>query len=259
MTDPRSPDAPAEPTRPQKPQPRSQNDLFIDEVTEEIRRERLMDFGRKYGPFIGAALLAIVLGVGIYEYQRYVATEAARALGGQLIDVAREADDDMAAAAARFEEIRGEAGSAEAQAVAALLAADARVEAGDQDGARALFDEIAAVADLSPLYRHLAILKAAMMDSDAADPAELSEALSPLTEAGAPYRALALEQIGLAQLRAGNISEGRDALAEASADALASNLLRERVRLILEATPGAPSADAAEAEGAEQTAAEENE
>lgn len=219
-----------------------EDDRFIDEVSEELQRERLIAMAWRYGPIALGALVAIVIAVAALEFQSAARTDAARSYGGALAEAA--ALEDPAERAARFETLAGDASDASGRAVARLYAADAALAADDPDRAVALYAGVAEDAELAPLYRDLAALKSVQIRLGELDASEVEAQLEPLTGFGAPYRALALEQIGLAQARGGRIEAARATLAEAAADERATALLQQRVQLTLETFPApAPASD----------------
>ena len=55
------------------------NDMLAREIDEELRRERLLKIWDKYGTYIVAAALAVVVGVGGYKY-----TEGRRAQASEI-------------------------------------------------------------------------------------------------------------------------------------------------------------------------------
>ena len=171
----------------------SNNDSFIEEVTEEVRREKLFRVYRRYGWIAVVAVLLIVGGAAWNEYRKASARAAAEGLGDALL----AAGTDPAALGALTVE------GADAQAVADLTQAAALVEAGDRDGALALLRAIAGRGEVAAVYRDLAELKALILEGPALDPQARMAALSRLTGAGAPYRVMALEQLALAQVSAG--------------------------------------------------------
>ena len=63
----------------------SDTDSFIEEVTEEVRRDRLFALLRRYGWIAGLAVLAIVGGAAWNEWQSAQATKQAQALGDGVI------------------------------------------------------------------------------------------------------------------------------------------------------------------------------
>ena len=70
----------------------SDTDSFIDEVSEEIRREKLFKTFRKYG-WIGVALVVIVVGgTGYREYSRAAEKTASETFGSSVLAALQEND-----------------------------------------------------------------------------------------------------------------------------------------------------------------------
>jgi hypothetical protein len=63
----------------------SNPDSFIDEVTEEVRRDRLFAAFRRYGWIAVLAVLGIVGGAAWNEWQKAQAVERAQAFGDALL------------------------------------------------------------------------------------------------------------------------------------------------------------------------------
>ena len=77
----------------------SDTDSFIDEVTEEVRRDRLFLMMKRYG-WIGAAVVVAIVGGAAYrEYDRAQTTAAAEALGDAVIAALAENETDKRAEA----------------------------------------------------------------------------------------------------------------------------------------------------------------
>lgn len=170
----------------------NQSDTFIDEVTEELRRDRLYGAMRRYGWIV---VLAIVAVVGFTAWREYSAAQdraAAQAWGDAIL--AAEAENDPAAVLAV--DPRGSAGR---QALTGLLAAGAQT---DPD-ARA--QALQGVADAQPdsVLGELAQLKLVMAKGAQMDAAERDAILTRLSRAGAPFELLALEQKAVALIGAG--------------------------------------------------------
>ena len=170
----------------------NQSDTFIDEVTEELRRDRLYGAMRRYGWIV---VLVIVAVVGFTAWREYSAAQdraAAQAWGDAILTA--EAENDPAAVLAV--DPRGSAGR---QALTGLLAAGAQT---DPD-ARA--QAMQGVADAQPdsVLGELAQLKLVMAQGAQMDAAERDAILTRLSRAGAPFELLALEQKAVALIGAG--------------------------------------------------------
>lgn len=210
-----------------------QSESFIDEVTEELRRDRLFRAFRRYGWLALAVVLVLVAGTAWYEYSRHRATIAAQEFGDAVL-AARGAADPAAALAEI--DATGTPGQAMVQA---MLAAGLVNDSGKPAESAALLREAAARAGDTggpggaELLAELALLKAVMEDP-AMDLAARDAVLSRLSEPGAPFRLLALEQKAVALIGAGRDGDAamlirriqeEDGLSEAMRRRLAATLI----------------------------------
>ncbi|MFN3936973.1 MAG: tetratricopeptide repeat protein [Gemmobacter sp.] len=180
----------------------SNPDSFINEVTEEVRRDRLFALFRRYGWIAVLAVLLLVGGTGWNEWRKIDARRSAQAFGEALL-AAVEAPDAVARQAA----LAAIAEAGERGAVARLVFAADILSEGDEAArgqAIAALREVAADASLSPALRDLAALRLAMAETGTATVEERRATLRPLTEPGRPYRVLAEEQLALLALEAGD-------------------------------------------------------
>lgn len=209
------------------------NDSFIDEVTEEVRRDRLFALMRRYGWVAAALILLLVGGAAWNEFQKANARAEAEALGNALLSALDQPDN-----AARQEALAAIATGDNPRAVAlrALIAAGTDDESPDVDALWSISED----ATLPPLWRDVAALKAAIAGAGDVPPAELISRLEPLALPGAPYRLLALEQIALAELTRGETAAALDVLNEIIADDATGQGLRQRAEQLIVALGGAP-------------------
>lgn len=207
----------------------SQNDSFIEEVTEDLRRDRLFALMRRYGWVAIAAVIAVVGAASWNEYRKSAERAEAQALGDALI--AAQAAAGPEARAAALESVT--AANGPAAAVVGLMRAGALAEAGEQAAAADLLDTIASEPDLAPRWRDLAALRAlALRAANMSAEARLA-ALAPLVQPGAPYRALALEQRALAEIDAGQRTAAIASLRDILVTDAATEALRLRARQLL--------------------------
>ena len=174
----------------------TETDSFIEEVSDEIRRDKLFGFFKKYVWAFGGVVVLIVGGAAVNEYLTASKQSEAQASGEAMI-AARETGT-----AAAYADI---AGSDVPVAVlakmdqAVLLAADGQAEAG-----AVILNEIAADGDVSAIYRELALLKMVMINGKNMPSDDLMATLGQLSAEGAPFRLLALEQRAVVHLRGGD-------------------------------------------------------
>ncbi len=212
----------------------SETDSFLDEVAEEVRRDKLYGYARKYG---WIAVLAVVLIVGAAAYVEWskARNESAAQARGDAIIAALNIDSasDRAAALA---EVAAEAGTA--KAVIELRRAAVLAEAGDTAAALTVLDQLAASAEVEPVYREMAKLKAVILRGPEMDPAQRMAALDALASAGAPFRTVALEQRAVALLDAGDRDAALEQLLSLLQEPGVSTAMRNRTEQLIIALGG---------------------
>lgn len=215
-------------------------DSFIDEVSEEVRRDRLYSLMRRWGWVPILVVLGIVGGAAYNEWSKAQSQATSQAFGDALLG-ALDADDTEARLAALA---AVDVPTAEAGIILALLSAGEAANDDDRAGAASMLRAAADAPGLEERYSHLALLKAEMLD-----PAPLDEArlvLEAIAAPGAPYSALAEEQLALMEIRAGDLNAGLDRLRAIERSAAATAGLQQRAaQLIVSLESGAILLDTA--------------
>ncbi|XXK29704.1 hypothetical protein ACMAY7_09335 [Rhodobacteraceae bacterium nBUS_24] len=207
----------------------SETDSFIEEVTEEVRRDRLFGLMRRYGWIAVLAVLLIVGGAAYREYSRAAEQAAARALGDALL--AALDNEDVDARAAALGQIQ--AGSGEAAAIVAILQAGILVQEGKGADVLPLLQPIVNNQDIKQDYRDLAHFKQLLHADGALDAAQRREGFQILAEPGKPLRVLAEEQLALLELQAGEQDAAIVRLKALLEDADLTQNLQQRTRQLL--------------------------
>lgn len=219
----------------------SNPDSFIDEVNEELKRDRLFAAFRRYGWIAVVGVLAIVGGASWNEWTKAQARAQAEAFGDAVV-----AALDMNTGAARVAALEAiasaEAGTERAGVVALLLAAQ-QVTESDRDGALAALRAVGTDMALPLSYRQLAVLKHVILVGDAQPIAEREAALAPLAAPGQPLRALALEQLALLRLEAGAPDEALEQFRRLLDEPELSQGLQQRVQQMIVVLGGTAARD----------------
>lgn len=210
----------------------SNDDSFIQEVTEEVRRDRLFGLLRRYGWIAVLAVLLLVGAAAWNEWQKAQAASAAQAFGDAVLGaLERDAAADRRAALAQVP-----ATTPRQRALVAMFTAQ-EAEAGTE-GVTAALAALADEAELPAVYRELALLKFIMRPDNALEPDARIARLEPLTIPGAPFRLLALEQIALAEVAKGETAAALTRLQSILGEDQVSQGLRRRVSQLIIALGG---------------------
>lgn len=221
----------------------SESDSFIEEVTEEVRRDRLFAVFRKYGWIGAVVVLAIVGGAAYSEWQKSRARTEAQSFGDAILSALEASDPAARVAALDAISAEGSYGDGPGRAaVLVFLAADEALRAGDREEARARLAEVVAMQGLEPAYHDMAQLKWLTLADGTVDAAERDRILADLATPGRPYRVLALEQQALALVEAGKGDEAVAALKALLQDAEVPAGLRRRATQLIVALGGDPNA-----------------
>ncbi len=213
----------------------SNPESFIDEVTDEVRRDKLFALFRRYGWIGILAVLLIVGGAAWNEWQKAQAQARAEAFGDAVL-----AALDTPDAAARRSALSAVSASGEQTAVLGLLLASDPTQ--DRAATLAALDAVAADAALPASYRDLAVLRRVSVAGADMPVADRKAALDPLAQEGRPYRPLALEFLALLQVEGGDRAAAAKALQALADDPRTSNSQRQRVGQMVIALGGAPVA-----------------
>lgn len=224
----------------------SNPDSFIDEVTEEVRRDRLFAIYRKYG-WIGAALVVAIVGGASYsEWSKHKAELRAQAFGNSVLDAMdMGAPEDRTAAIAALPADGGQV------AIKALVqATDAGLNAGaDKSTALADLDALAADATQPQIYRDMAALRSVMLAGQDRPLADRRSALEAIAAPGRAFRPLATEQLAYLLIEEAKPADAIALLTTLMQDQEAPAGLRSRAGQVITALGGTlpdvkPAADA---------------
>lgn len=208
----------------------SETDSFIQEVTEEVRQDRMYRRWKKYGPYVITAVVAIVAASAGWTWYKNYKVQAAREAGGAFlaasIDSAAEQQD-------LIETVDGPA-----EIVARLRLAAAMAAEGDGNGAAEIYRSVAADPSVGEAYSDLARLQAVRVTLATMEPAQAIAELEPLTAADAPYRLLALELRAVARLNSGDTEGAHADLLAILTDPASTRGLQERAGVMLASSGG---------------------
>jgi hypothetical protein len=210
----------------------SNPDSFIEEVNEEVRRDRLFHLLRRYGWIAILAILLIVGGAAWSEYRKAQQRAQAEALGDAILEA-------LASETGQSEALAGiETEGALATAVLRFAIASRLVEEGDETGAAETLDSIALMPDIPEMYRQMAQFKSAVLQGERTPAEDRRQTLELLAQPGQPLRLLASEQLALIDIETGDRDAALTRYQAIVADAEVTRDLQQRARQVIVALGG---------------------
>ena len=202
----------------------SDTDSFLQEVSEELRRDRLYRNIRKYG-WIAILLVIVIVGGATYrEYLKSQAKTQAELFGTSIIDALKE--KSAADRISKLQKIKAPGENAKA-IVAMLLSAEST---GNEPAILEMsaLNELTESLSIDSHYRDLLNFKFLLGSSEIMDLDERVLAFEVLSKPGNPFRLLAEEQMALIELELGNTDNAIEKISQILLDSELTAGLRNR-------------------------------
>ena len=209
----------------------SNPESFIDEVTEEVRRDRLFAIFRKYG-WIGVVLvLGVVGGTAYNEWSKAQEAARAQAFGDSVLEALDVGGTEERRAALSSVPVDG----GQKAILDLLLASDPAENRAETLDALA---RLAADQSQPQSYRDLAVLRQMIVAGTDMPVADRRAALDPISAPGRAFRPLALEQLAYLLIEEGKTEEAIAALRSLTTEQDAPAGLRRRAEQVIIALGG---------------------
>jgi hypothetical protein len=205
---------------------------FIREVEEEYRRDKAIEFWKRYQNWIIGLAILIVVAAGVWRYtqsQQKAAQEAAGARFETAVQMAREGKGQEAEQS--FLEIARS--GPKGYAVLARFRAAAEIAGRNQAEAVTVYDALSVDPGVNPVLQNVARLRSAFLLVDTVDDAEMKRRIEPLAAPTSAFRHSVRELLGLAALKAGDFEAAGRWFDMIVADPQAPQGLRERAGTML--------------------------
>ncbi|PZU74971.1 MAG: hypothetical protein DI530_15680 [Sphingomonas sp.] len=229
------------------------NEAFVREVDEELRRDQALHVWRTYGRAIIAGIVLVLAAFAGYLFWQHRQHQAAEREGETL----QKAYDDLAAqdtkaAAAPLAQLA--ASQRDGYRVLAIFSqADVLLQNQDLRGAAAKFAAVAGDASVAQPFRDLALIRQTSAEFDTLKPDVVVERMRPLAVAGNPWLGSAGELMAIAYLKQGRRDLAGQVFARIGADKDVPPTLRQRAVQMAGAMGAAPAAAATAASNEGET------
>jgi hypothetical protein len=206
------------------------SDIF-QEVDEEVRRDQLKKLWDRYGNYLVALCVLVVVGVAAwrgYDYWQTRQSEAAGAAFEAAVTLGGEGKHKEASEAFAKIATTGTAG----YRVLARMREAAELAPTDSKAAVKAYDDIAADRSVGEVFQDLAAVRAGLLLVDTTPYADLQGRLEPQAGDGRAFRHTAREVLALAAWKAGNAADAKRWSDAITADPTSPAALRSRVEVL---------------------------
>ena len=213
----------------------SNNESFIQEVSEEVRRDRLYRILKKWGWIGIAVIVALVGGASFNEWNKDSKMNSARNLGDRVLSAVSNKDP------IELKEIETSNISQDIfikNLLSAILLSDNKL-----DASKKALEEIRDLPGITKTYRELNAFKLGLLvlKEDNLTGDERFSVFEGLVEPGSPFRLLAKEQQALLHIEQGKLELAIKALSEISVDSETTASLKRRVTQLRISLGGDPN------------------
>ena len=214
------------------------DDSFIREVDEQFRQDRAKELWARFGNYVIALAVLVVLGTAAWQGWQYYTQKQAAASGDGFLTALKEAEAGNYDAAVSGLTALESDGVGDYPALAEMASAAALAAKGDKEAAIKAYDQAAANGSLSDEFRDIAKLRAGLLAVDTEDYAGVSARLEPMAAAGQPFRPLAREALGIAAMKAGDDRKALEWYKAIVDDTEAASGARGRATMMLDILAG---------------------
>jgi hypothetical protein len=227
------------------------SDTFIREVDEELRRDQLKSLWDRFGLFLIATAVLVVLITAGYRGWVWWQERQAAEWGDRYVAALEAAESGERERSEELLSTIVEEGAGGYPILAQLRLAAVRAEAGQTDAAIAIYDAVAADRAVEAVIRDLARLRAALLALNQDDLDGAAERAEGLAVSGSPWRHAAREVLGTIAFERGDLQAARERFLAVQQDAEAPREAQSRATLMVELIDGmtAPPAGSPQAEG----------
>jgi len=230
------------------------SDIFR-EVDEDIRQEKYRRLWDRFGIWVIAVAVLIVVGTGGYRGWLYWQDQQSQAAGDTFFDAVQLSEEgNYQEAAALYGELESAIGGY--PALAQLRRATDLANAGQVEDAITEFDGVSRDTGLDTAVRDVAALRAAYLAVDLEPYDAVADRIERLTADNSAFRAAARELLALSAWKNGNIDAAREWLTALQDDAETPVDISRRVAILtdlIRASNGdAPAEGQADSEGTDQ-------
>ena len=209
-------------------QPPEQHETFMREVDENLRRDRMQEFAKRYGGWVVVAVVLFLAISGGFLYWKHLREQRSQEQVERLaLTFKNIGAGNLAGAPQQLDAISGSSSKA-VRATALFTRAAVAIQQNDVKLAIAKYREIAEDDSLPAPYRDAALIRQTALEFDSLQPQQVITRLQPLTKPGNPWFGSAGEMTAIANLKQGQRSQAGQLFAAIAKDKGVPEPMRER-------------------------------
>jgi hypothetical protein len=209
-------------------QPPDISDTFLREVDENLRRDQMADFAKKYSGVMIAALVLFLAAAGGYIYWQNYKQQQSEKQVEQLAQTFKDISVGKLSGAPKELDSLADSHSKAVRATALFARAAVAIQQNDTKLATATYREIAGASSLPQPYRDAALIRQTALEFDSLKPDEVIARMRPLAEPGNPWFGSAGEMTAMALIKQGKNAEAGQLFGKMARDKQVPDSLRAR-------------------------------
>jgi len=208
--------------------PPDSSETFLREVDENLRRDQLRDWTKKYGSWLVAGVILFLIASGGFIYWQNYSAERSQRQVEQLAQIFKDIGaGDTASPPAKLDEL-AKSGSKAVRATALFTRAAVAIQQNDLKLATAKYAEIAGDNSLPKPFRDAATIRQTALEFDNLKSEQVIARLQPLTKPGDPWFGSAGEMTAMALIKQGKKAEAAQLFAAIAKDKTVPGAMRDR-------------------------------
>jgi hypothetical protein len=209
-------------------EPPEYNETFLREVDENLRRDQLRDFGKRYGGWLIAAVALFLIASGGFIWWQQHKVQLSQKHVEQLAEIFKDIGSGDTSAAPKQLDDLSQSSSKGVRATAMFTRAALAIQQNDLKLATAKYREIAGDSSLPQPYRDAALIRQTALEFDSLQPQQVISRLEPLAKPGNPWFGSAGEMTALALIKQGQPAQAAQLFAALARDRSVPDAIRAR-------------------------------
>jgi hypothetical protein len=209
-------------------EPPEYNETFLREVDENLRRDQLRDFAKRYGAWLIAAVGLFLIASGAFIWFQQHKVQNSEQHAEQLAEIFKNIGSGAPGDAPKQLDDLSKSSSKAVRASALFTRAALAIQQNDTKLATAKYREIADDSSLPQPYRDAALIRQTALEFDALQPQQVIARLQPLAKPGSPWFGSAGEMTAMAMIKQGQSTQAGQLFAAIAKDTSVPDQTRAR-------------------------------